>query len=832
MPQTLKTGTLVCLALALWSYRAEADESVDVRMVAGLRQRQLYELAEKYAAQRLVAADQDEAERSVLAGELIRTFAAHALNAPTGQRQRWWTAAESVAVEYAKQFGGDPRQIMVEAQSVLASLVHAEQMRQEAELGAAGAETTEQTQALLRKSIARLENLLAEAKRLTIAADTQPQADGLTAEELTGLSRNLQFELAKALENQGLTYPPDSLDRLNSLTQALQRLTPLTKLGDASPISWPSRIAEIRALRRLQKYAEAQNAIEALAAASPPAEILLQAKAEQIRVALDAGQLDTAQKLTEQGRELDGVTSPELDFAFFETYVALWQAAAESGDPAGAKWQQRASAVIRDLEHLYGPYWARRAELLLTNRAQSAESKDLALLQRTADGYYRKRQYEDAIATYDRAASVAAAEKDFVLEFQLRQTAAAVFLKQQRYAEGVQRLRKLALAFPTQAEAGQTHLTSAYYQSLAMRADPTLDSRQYVEQLREHLTHWPQSETSKTARLWLAQYQVAADRPREAIETLSPIPPNFEKSEQAAALAARAMRLYFSRAAATGELLPRDVAKTQAFLEAFALTSPSAGARRAAAEALAEVLLFYTENGYETAETTIRLALQSDAAAPDDWKNRMQSLLVVALAGGGDQQAAAAALSDVGDGQPEKLFQVVAALRQISLAAGETAQKRLGQLQLQAIDQLQPLASQLTPTQQSQLRQFEAEALAAAGDRPEAIAEMRKAAQAAPKQVKLQVALAELLAVGESAAERREALNLWRTIGAKMSRPQSDRWYQAKYETAKLQTSLGEKDEAAKLLKYLQTLYPDLGGPKWKPKFTRLINSLKQENDD
>lgn len=827
MPDSRTIRTLLAVALVCCAGVAWGEDSADVRMIAGLRQRQLFELAEKYAAERLVAPDQDPAERSVLAGELIRTFAAHALNSPTPQRNRWWTAAERVPVEYSKQFGGDPRQIIVAAQGALAALAQAEQIRQESELGAAGAETVEQTQAILRRSIAQLEGLLAEAKRLTIAADLQRGTPGLSAEELTGLSRNLQFELARALENQALTYPPESLDRINSLTQALQTLEPLAKLGEQSPISWPSRLAKIRALRLLQRYAEADAAIQVLAAESPPVDVLLKGKAEQVQLALDAGQLDVAQKLISQGRSLQGATAAELDFAYFLTYVALWQAAANNGDAAAQKWQAQASAVIRDLEQLYGAYWARRAELVLTQNAQSAGAKDIELLQRTADGYFRRGQLEDALATYDRAAAVAAEEKETEREFRLRQTAAAVLAKLQRYADASKRLRQLANLFPSQTGADETHLTAAYYQSLAMRSDPTLDPKPYVDQLREHLIRWPTGETANTARLWLAQYQLAAGSAGEALATLLPIPANYDKAAETAALAAMAIRQRFAAASGKGELLPQDVAKAQKFLESYALTSPSAEARRTAAEAMAELLLFYADNGYATAQSMIRVALQGSPEAPADWRNRMQSLLVVALAGGGDEQGAAAALADVSGGEPEKLFQVIAALEQISRNAGGDARAKLARLQLQAIAQLKPRASQLAAAQQAKLQKLEAEALAASGDRTTALAELRRVVQAQPKDVGLQVALAELLADGGTPEERREALNIWRLIGARMSQPQSDRWYQAKYESARLQIALGEKAEAAKLLQYLQTLYPDLGGPQWKPKFTQLIGSLK-----
>ncbi|MCC9607245.1 hypothetical protein LOC68_13765 [Blastopirellula sp. JC732] len=817
----------VCLALLFCAGATLADDSANVRLITGLRQRQLYELAEKYAAEQLVAPNQDPAERAVLAGELIRTFAAHALNSPTGERNRWWDAAQRVPAEFARQFGGDPRQVLVEAQAALANLTHAEQIRQESELGAPGAEPVEQTQLLLRKSIAQLEGLIAEAKRLGIAAEMQRGTPGLSAEELTGLSRNLQFELARALENQALTYPPESLDRQNSLLLALQTLDPLTKLGDKSPITWPSRLAQIRMLRLLERYADADGAITALAADSPPAEVLLKAKAEQILLAIDAGQLDVAQKLISQGRTLQGVTSPELDFAYFQTYIALWQAAAKNGDATAQRWQTQASAVIRDLEQLYGPYWSRRAELLLTQNAQSAGTKDIDLLQRTADGYYRREQYEDAIATYDRAAAAAAEEKDSAREFQLRQTSAAVLAKLQRYGDASKRLRQLANLFPSQEGADETHLTAAYYQSLAMRADPSIDGKTYVDQLREQLIHWPTGAASYTARIWLAQYQLAAGEPRDAFDTLLPIPPDFAQAADAAILAATAVRDQYAKGGAAGEVLPRDVAKARKFLESYALTSPSIEARRTAAESLAELLLFYTPDGYPTAQTTIRLALQADPDAPADWRSRMQSLLVVALAGGGDQQGAAAALSEVSGGEPEKLYQMIAALQQISQTAGGDAKQKLAQLELQAIQQLKPRAAQLSPTQQARLQKFEAEALAASGDRNSALTEMRGVVAARPKDVQLQVALAELLATDGTAAEQREALGIWRLIGSRMSQPQSDRWYQAKYETARLQIALGEKEEAGKLLLYLQTLYPDLGGAKWKPKFQQLSTSLK-----
>jgi hypothetical protein len=67
-----------------------------------------------------------------------------------------------------------------------------------------------------------------------------------------------------------------------------------------------------------------------------------------------------------------------------------------------------------------------------------------------------------------------------------------------------------------------------------------------------------------------------------------------------------------------------------------------------------------------------------------------------------------------------------------------------------------------------------------------------------------------------------KALDQWRNVEARTA-PRSDRWFRAKYHVAELQYRLGNKEQAAKMIRLLAVLHPDLGGPELKRRFVELL---------
>ena len=79
---------LLFLFVATGFAASAAADSRDGQMVAGLRERRLFELAEKYCQDRLQAPALDEITKAELTTELLRTFALHAFHESPAERAK------------------------------------------------------------------------------------------------------------------------------------------------------------------------------------------------------------------------------------------------------------------------------------------------------------------------------------------------------------------------------------------------------------------------------------------------------------------------------------------------------------------------------------------------------------------------------------------------------------------------------------------------------------------------------------------------------------------------------------------------------------------------
>src|SRR5947209_16201641 len=97
-------------------------ESLDARFLNGLRQRQLYPLAEAYCRNRLSRTPNNEAAQAELTVELIRTLGTHAANSKSDERDPLWADARAVAAAFGRQSPPHPRAILVRLQDALTPL--------------------------------------------------------------------------------------------------------------------------------------------------------------------------------------------------------------------------------------------------------------------------------------------------------------------------------------------------------------------------------------------------------------------------------------------------------------------------------------------------------------------------------------------------------------------------------------------------------------------------------------------------------------------------------------------------------------------------------------
>ncbi len=834
----------VLLLVATVAHAGTDDRTSDQRFLEGLRQRRLFELARTYCVERLDDSSLPSPRRAELTIELSLSLAEWALNSPPGEREPLWRDAWQVTEDFLQQYPDSPRAVLVRLQGALGLLARGELARQEAQVAADNNRLLEEARTWLREAIGMLQELderlaaaIREQSRLGRAARAQGAPEPLGTSELTSVQRNVQYELARALRNQGQSYPTNSPDRANSLTQAIKLLDPLTKLDDEYPLTWKSRIDELVCLRLLGDCAGARRNLDTLLASDPPAQVLLRGRAEKIRLALGESQLSDALAVIALGREIGGVTSGDLDYAWVEAYLAAWRAAIDAEDGASAKhWQAKAAGTVSRIEQEQGPYWTRRAELLLARCARTAPGGgNLDMQIRAAASSYRMGRLDEALAAYDRARAVAEAKGDRARAFELGYVAAAIEHRRDRHAEALRRYRQLALDMPSQPRAPEAHSLAIYHAAqLVKNQQGSLNK--YTELLEEHLRLWPEAAGADQFRWRLGQLREHQQDWQRAVNAYREVSPDDAKFIDAVEAVGRCYRTWLDQRRAAGQPTDEIASEASTWLGSLVVGPDnrlperwSPAARTAALEA-ARLRLADTPTGSVAAERLLTAALQDAPDAPAEWKTAARCLLVSALAAQGRRQEAMAIIEQISAGSPGDWSNLLEELSRIAADAGPDLRADLAQLRLTAIERLNGSRQGFPPDDSRTIELARAQALADAGRTGEARDAFERLSAAHPRDGKVQEAYALLLSAGQGRATLEKALEKWREIEAKTP-ARSDRWFRAKFHVAQLQYRLGNSQQAAKMIQLLKLLYPDLGGPERKRQFLELLAQATERPD-
>ncbi len=826
----------VTLILVLAAKGLAEEPTGDQRFLAGLRERGLFELARTYCVEQLQDAALSQRRQADLTIELSLTLAEWATNSPPAEREPLWRDAWQVTEDFLRRYPDDPRAVLVRLQGSLGLLARGELALQEAQVVADNALLLEEARTWLREAVRALRELdvrlaaaLRERNGPRRTEESPDAAELFSPYQLASIQKNVQYELARALRNQGQSYPPESPDRSNSLTQAVRMLEPLGELESAQSLAWKSRIDEIVCHRLLRDYTSAEHNLDALSAANPPANILLRGRAERIRLALAQGRLKEALDAIALGREVEGITSGDLDYAWVEAYLSAWRAAVDAGDGAAAKQRQtQASEMVQQIEQRQGPYWTRRAEMLLAGYVRGTPGTgDLAVQVRAAESSYRSGRIDDALAAYDRAGATALAKGAPDQAFELGHVAATIEHQRDRHEEALQRYRRLAMETPEHPKAPEAHALGIYHSAqLAKQSRDRL--KQYVDLLEEHLRTWPEAPTADGIRWRLGSLHEHQQDWQGAVAAFREISAGDAKRVEAVEAAVRCYRAWIEARRSAGERIDEIVAEAAGWLESLVLGeggrlperwSPVA---RVSALAAAQLWLVETDSGFARAEQLLSAAIAGATDAPAAWQTAARSLLVFALAGQGKHQEAARALEQMSAGSRREVLALVMGLSRVAATARPEVKADLANLRLAALERLEVQPQAFAPEDRRALEFSRAQALRDAGRAEEAGEAFARLARQYPHNGEIQEAHAQHLLAGGDPASLQKALAKWREIEAKAP-PASPRWFRAKYQVAALHYRLGNPEQAEKMIRLLEILHPELGGPQLKRQFRELL---------
>ena len=808
----------------------------DARFVDGLRQRRLYSLAEDFCQERLVDENLSEVERSETTLELIRTLAAHAADSPPSLRLHLWDQARQTAGDYLREHPGAPRLVLIRVQDALTLLARGELLRQESKVLPSGDEIAETAKGVLRDASRALATVAEDLSReIPLRHRGTDQPGELSAQELISLQHHVRYHQARAFRNRALCYAADTTDRVAMLTQAVDVLKQaLTQIDANDALANRMRIDLAACYRSLADFASAERALAMVRSTAPGQAVQLDALAEAMRLELARHRPEQALVHVGQGRKLAATGSAQFDFACLETCIAMWRKSRDENDETAAgTWRKQSVAMVKQIEQLHGPYWGRRADLLLVQAiGGSGGAADAEVLVRTADNLYRLGQLDEAVSAYEQAAAVAGEAGDLEQAFSLRYKAALVEHSRQHHRAAADKLRSLGSDMPTNEKAADVHLLAAWNAAQLSRSDPAALPL-YERILTEHLATWPAKSTSNTARLWLGRLRESQGDFAAAADAYQGVSRDAPQYDQAMRAAARCSHSHIDRLRNSGQSYREFAESVALFFEEQIRGLLDDGSKtwtpteRFCAEQAARFWLETDSSGYRRAESVVSAAL---AGVPDPepaWKNTAASVLIVALAGQqGKRAQAEATLLRLGDSSSDQLLEILSAVAEIQESSTESTKQELAGLQLAIVDKLSDRRSQLDPATLRSLDRIRAEALVLAGRRDEALATYARLASENPDDGPIQEAYAEQLVAAGDQESMQAALQQWRRVASR-SNAHSERWYRAKYGIVSALHALGKKEEAADRIRYLLTIPPGVKDAKWKTRFETLLTQCE-----
>ena len=837
----IRWAVCVLMAWTIWVLPAvgqtTSTQTEDQRFVSGLRERRLFRLAELQVQKRLASSELTNLERANLAIELIQTRTAAAIQSAGSEAEPQWQSALNLGQQFEQQFPDNPRILLVKVQTELARLTRGTFLSQQLAAGIAGKDLREQ--ALQNINLARrgLEELVQETgNAIPYALNSSSQNTAtLSAEQLRALQKRLRYQLAVCGLQTAKLYPADDqLNRLDSLSSVIKRLDEVARqTGPEMPLWWNLQIDRIHALRLLNRFDQASSELnklstkEILNTDQRRSDFLVQ----QIELVTGQG-LGGAEQLIAASGQIQN-RSAELDLAIVRL---MMKAGATATDQTQTdRWQRAASELTKTIEDAHGRYYGRLAELAVigevggNNSVAPETSTNLDILIRLGDEAWRKGQLDDAIKAFDKANQQAIADQNFDVAMSTGMKSAKILEQQKNLPAAGQRLIELGLTLKQNASAPQAHLVGCWHLAQAARTDATL-TEQYAQQLQKHLEYWPTARSANQARVWLARYQSSQQDWQAAYKSLIGVDESSPHLAQAAALLPQIVHSDIK--SKTSEItFPTTLGIEYSAQMLAKLKTAGVGpndtwtrATRDWLLATIDINLSYAQSDREGVldELTVMLtrAISESPDAEDTWKQSANAWRVALLATRKETiLEATEAVSTLANGNPSVVAQCWSSLNDNLRSTAPNEQ--LAQLKL-AVVEIALSDNSLSAADKNVWLGRKSKLLVDSGRGSEAITMLEGLVENNPRSLDLRIQLAS--ALSNTKGQTEAALRNWRIV-AKGVKPQTDNYFEAKYNIAKLLADSGNREGAKQLLEYMQ-IPPGWSNSKRSADFESLLNEV------
>jgi len=808
-----------------------ADSKEDERLVEGLQQRRLFDLAESVCRSELDGAT-SVADEAAWTARLIRVLTVKAGDAPRPEQPKVWQSVEAVAQTFRDRHTGHSYGVLVEFQSALAKFSHGVWQSEASEISSAPTRRERATR-WLRDAIRDLRDLDALlVDRLQMASvDRKRDEERMTDRDLRTLRAHVRLQLSTAYLNQSNQFLSGSPDQVHVISRALDQLDNVAHANLPPASIWNAMVLRVVCLRYKRDFAGAIREIERISQLVPPTSIAQQLAAERVHSELDGNRVDQAISAVEIHRAENLPPHDGFELAALRTSVAGWRQSIEAAkEPAASQWREKTISLLRCGGERFGRGWSRRADRwLLSVSDQLVGEQGIAVDDRAAAELYLRGETESAIEMYDRAVAKANESENPARAFDLAFKAAAIAYEVGDLSAASQRFVVLARQNPQHPQAPRAQELAALATATLAADDPTRLA-DYRQQLEEIVEHWPRSSPAQNAHWWLARLSESQGEFSAATGHYKALAPSDSRRNAAVDAAGRCDLNGLRRMPAEAPDRGQRIRDAIAYYDDVAGSENSDAARLAAARLRTSVL----DSQWQQAHQDLLTVAGRESDAPDGLRGDAMDLLVVTTAALGQDQAAERRLAQLTDRSPEDWLTLASRLARVARDDGD--QRNVARLSLLALERSESQSDEtedtgeidegeIEDTQSTERMRLRARLLHRLDKSQDAVEIYGQLLERRPEDLKMRREFAMVLSSLDVHQWGTLALDQWRRI-QKSSVGQSEIWFRARYEIAELTLGQGDRQRAREIVELTKALYPDLGGPDSASRFEDLLRRL------
>jgi len=223
---------LTCVAQTSLALQTEQVQQEDQKLLDGLRDRKLFDLADDYCRKLLDSSEISQQRRATLAVHQLKNLTAKAVFSPSERRQEIWQQIDKTANDFSSSFRGS-RGFLVRTQQSLATIA---QVR-----------------------LNQLEETIRDIEKTIPQSSPDQTSTDLGTPQLLALKTNLQFQFAICnLERSQLYADDDKANRKDALSQAQEQIAKANRTAEkGKSLWWEAKLASSKCLRLLGRHKEA-----------------------------------------------------------------------------------------------------------------------------------------------------------------------------------------------------------------------------------------------------------------------------------------------------------------------------------------------------------------------------------------------------------------------------------------------------------------------------------------------------------------------------------------------------------------------------------------------